>query len=113
VKQAKRARSNATARRTSRDGEQEATRLFRMRLGDEALLVLSRPAEPVRPEGLTVAQFEVALAIARGASNADIARERGTSVRTIANQVAAIFKCLGVGSRFQVAAAISRSRPRT
>jgi DNA-binding NarL/FixJ family response regulator len=86
-----------------------AVRVFELRYGGEDLLVLSAPLEGEPPRGLTPAELAVARAIARGATNAQIARERGTSVRTVANQVAAIFKRLGVGSRAQVAAALSRS----
>jgi DNA-binding NarL/FixJ family response regulator len=39
-----------------------------------------------------------------GKRNADIARERGTSVRTVANQVAAIFRKLKVRSRAELVA---------
>jgi len=42
-----------------------------------------------------------------GLSNAEIARRRQTSVRTIANQVAAILKKLEVASRFELVSAFS------
>jgi DNA-binding NarL/FixJ family response regulator len=79
-----------------------------MRHGQDELLVVSTPIGREPPAGLTPAQLGVARAIARGASNAEIARERGTSVKTVANQVASIFARLGVRSRLQVAAALSR-----
>ena len=41
--------------------------------------------------------------MARGLSNAAIAKERGASVRTIANQVAAIMKKLAATSRVEIA----------
>jgi DNA-binding NarL/FixJ family response regulator len=72
------------------------------------LLVFSAPVEGAAPPVLTPAQLAVARAIARGASNAEIARERGTSMRTVAKQVASIFVRLGVGSRRQVAIVMSR-----
>lgn len=53
---------------------------------------------------LTEAERDVALAVARGLSNAEIAKGRGASPRTIANQVAAIMKKLGVSSRVELAA---------
>jgi DNA-binding CsgD family transcriptional regulator len=38
----------------------------------------------------------------RGASNQDIARTRGVSVRTVANQLAAVYRKLGVRSRAEL-----------
>jgi DNA-binding CsgD family transcriptional regulator len=71
------------------------------------LIVLSVPLEPDSSAALTSAQLDVARAIAQGATNADIARARGTSVRTVANQVASILRGLGVDSRAQVAARLA------
>lgn len=53
---------------------------------------------------LTDAECRVAVAIARGRSNAQIAQELGVAVRTVANQVAAILRKLGASSRSEVAA---------
>lgn len=53
---------------------------------------------------LTEAERDVALAVARGLSNGQIAKARGASARTIANQLAAIMKKLGVSSRVELAA---------
>jgi DNA-binding CsgD family transcriptional regulator len=53
---------------------------------------------------LTPAEREVALAILDGLSNDEIARLRGSSPRTVANQVATIFRKLGVRSRAELAA---------
>jgi DNA-binding NarL/FixJ family response regulator len=86
-----------------------AVRTFRLRYADEDLLVVSAPVQVHRPETLSPAQLEVAQAVARGASNAAIARARGTSVRTVSNQVSAIFARLGVTSRQQLAAAMART----
>jgi DNA-binding NarL/FixJ family response regulator len=57
------------------------------------------------PDCLSVAEREVATAVLRGESNARIAKRRGTSVRTTANQVASVFRKLGVRSRSELAAA--------
>ena len=59
---------------------------------------------PKLRKGLTQAERDVALAVARGLSNAQIGKERQASPRTIANQVAAIMKKLGVSSRAELAA---------
>jgi DNA-binding NarL/FixJ family response regulator len=85
----------------------EGPREFRVDYGGEELLVISVPLREGPPDALTSAQLAVVRAIVRGASNVDIARERGTSVRTVANQVASILRKLGVGSRAQVAATLA------
>jgi len=53
---------------------------------------------------LTAAERDVALGMLRGESNAEIATRRGGSVRTVANQAAALRKKLGVASRGELAA---------
>jgi DNA-binding NarL/FixJ family response regulator len=53
---------------------------------------------------LTPAEREVAAAILEGKSNAAIARQRKSAVRTVANQVASLFRKLGVHSRGELAA---------
>jgi DNA-binding NarL/FixJ family response regulator len=62
---------------------------------------------PEMPGRLTLAELEVALAVVRGLSNAAIAKSRGASVRTVANQLAAIMKKLSVSSRAELAARFS------
>jgi DNA-binding CsgD family transcriptional regulator len=52
---------------------------------------------------LSPAEREVVALLLQGRDNASIARLRGTSVRTIANQVASIFSKLGVHSRSELA----------
>lgn len=73
-----------------------------LRSGDAEVVLLS--FTPTGRAQLTEAERDVALAVARGLSNAEIAKTRGASPRTIANQVAAILKKLGVSSRVALAA---------
>ena len=79
-------------------------------LGGDQYLVLSFPM-PVwsLPSGLSVAEREVALAVLRGETNETIARDRNTSIRTVANQIAAVFAKLGVNSRIELALAVGTS----
>jgi len=56
---------------------------------------------------LSAAEREVLTLVERGMSNADIAKERGTALRTVANQVASLLKKLNLGSRYEI---IARSR---
>ena len=75
-------------------------------LADESeVLVLSFPLPtPLLPRTLTDAERSVVLLVLEGKSNAQIAAERATSIRTTANQVASAFKKLGVRSRGELAA---------
>jgi len=59
------------------------------------------------PPTLTVAEREVALAVAAGVSNREIAIARGTSERTVANQLAAIYRKLSITSRSELVAVLS------
>jgi len=64
-------------------------------------------AERVRPQhilGLTRAEQDVLAAIVRGDSHQQVAAMRGTTKRTVANQVASIFGKLGVSSRRELVA---------
>ena len=55
------------------------------------------------PVGLTRAERDIAALLVDGYTNADIARERGSSVRTVANQTASIYEKLNVSSRNELA----------
>jgi DNA-binding CsgD family transcriptional regulator len=89
-----------------------------MRLGEESYMVLSFPlGAPILPENLSPAEREILAAVLEGATYAEIARVRGTSARTVSNQVAALFAKLGVRSRVELAAWLAaggvRGSPRT
>jgi DNA-binding NarL/FixJ family response regulator len=88
----------------------EDARVTSVRVGSERWIVLSVPLPQTRDVPLSEAELAVKEALLRGDSNAEIARARGTSVRTIANQVASIFKKLGVRSRAELAAQTSLTR---
>jgi DNA-binding NarL/FixJ family response regulator len=60
--------------------------------------------EPALPPALSTSERAVAALMLRGASNAEIAEARAKSARTVANQVASIFRKLGVRSRGELAA---------
>jgi DNA-binding CsgD family transcriptional regulator len=60
------------------------------------------PSEPA--EGLTLTERSVLLQVIRGENNREIAAKRGTSARTVANQVAVLFKKFGASSRAELAA---------
>ncbi len=52
------------------------------------------------------------LAVLAGKSNADIARARDTSTRTVANQLASIYGKLGISSRHELVALTSVTAPK-
>jgi DNA-binding NarL/FixJ family response regulator len=73
----------------------------------EQLAVFSFPLPPpTLPNLLSAAERDVALL--QGLSNSDIAAARGTSARTVANQIASLLKKLGVHPRSQAVAALAR-----
>ncbi len=76
-----------------------------MHVGDREVMILSYSTMAVFEalERLSRAEREVVEFLLSGASNAEIARQRGTSARTVANQAASIFRKLGVGSRMELA----------
>lgn len=77
-------------------------RVSELRVGEQRYLVVSRPLA-TRGHGLTEAEWQVARLAAGGASNQEIAAARGTSVRTVANQMARALEKLGVSGRRQLA----------
>jgi len=73
------------------------------------LLILSFPVRD-RAEfsaSLTSAESDVLMSLRSGLTNAQIANRRGVSVRTVANQLASLFRKLGVSSRLDAAIAAS------
>jgi len=68
--------------------------------GDYAVLSFALPAgyDPL----LTRAERDVALLVLAGKSHDEIAKIRGRATRTIANQVASVFRKLGVASRTEL-----------
>ncbi len=82
-------------------------------LGDglEDLAVAAADVEDnIADPKLTETERGIVAQVLRGETNAAIATARGTSPRTVANQIARIFKKLGVGSRAELAAYIAGTR---
>lgn len=78
------------------------------RVGNDRFALLSVPKLPALPAKLTPAEREVVALLFEGRSNAEIARARGVSVRTVANQVASVLRKLGVGSRSALISRLAR-----
>lgn len=70
--------------------------------GDDYVVFSWAPAAATVDPDLTEAEADVVARIVGGASNRAIAAARGTSTRTVANQVASLLRKLGVASRFEL-----------
>jgi DNA-binding NarL/FixJ family response regulator len=81
----------------------------RMLAPNLALIALERP-EPEMPEALTDAEQGVALELFCGATNQEIAAARDVSVKTVSNQLEAIYRKLGVASRAELTLLLRRTR---
>jgi DNA-binding CsgD family transcriptional regulator len=80
-----------------------------VRIGSEEVAVFSFPLrQPALPPSLSVAEQEIALGMLEGLSNSEIAMARRTSPRTVANQVASLFRKLGVRSRSEAVTVLGR-----
>jgi DNA-binding CsgD family transcriptional regulator len=73
------------------------------RLGGVDFVVLSAPIATASTISLTKAERAVLALAVDGLTNAQIAKRRKTSVRTVANQMAGILRKTGVGSRVELA----------
>jgi DNA-binding CsgD family transcriptional regulator len=70
--------------------------------GDDLVLFSWSTDPPSRAPRLSRAEEDVLDRVLRGATNAEIARARGVSARTVANQVAGLLRKLGAASRFDL-----------
>ena len=68
---------------------------------DLALLSLPNPAAEI-PALLTTAECDIALRVYAGATYQEIATARSVSVKTVSRQLEAIYKKLGVHSRYDL-----------
>jgi DNA-binding NarL/FixJ family response regulator len=96
-----------------RNGGSRGARLAFLRLTPkQRLAVFSVPLATADAVGsLTAAEREVVSALLAGLANREIAAQRRCSVRTVANQVASVFRKTGVRSRAELAALLMREGP--
>lgn len=77
-------------------------------IGGVRALVIDLPIEGFElPDTLTESEREVVRLLAQGLSNEDIAEARGRSARTIANQLASVYRKCGVYSRTELLAKLA------
>jgi DNA-binding NarL/FixJ family response regulator len=91
-------------------------KLTRFRIGDDEFVVICIDKPQSGTLGsLTAAEMSVVHAVLEGKSNGEIGLARGTSARTVANQLACIYRKLGIGSRSELALTCAgpRSKPTT
>lgn len=91
--------------------DEQAPRVEKITINGLEMYVLSVPLEPQLPDTLSSSEREVILLALRGASNAEIAEERGTALQTVANQMRSAFQKLGVNSRGELAARLYGAPP--
>ena len=86
-------------------------RAWRVSWGTEELAMISIPSalESRLEKMLTPAEKSIVLDVAAGKSNARIASLRGTSPRTVANQLASIYRKLNLTSRQELLAEMNLS----
>ena len=83
-------------------------RISQLELGGATFLVVSVPHDKVALARLTAAERDVFDGLALGLSDAQIAKRRRASVRTVSKQVSAILRKLGVSSRVELSAKLVR-----
>jgi DNA-binding CsgD family transcriptional regulator len=80
----------------------------KLSLGTVRALLIDLPVEELQlPASLTDSEREVVQLVAQGLSNEDIGKARGRSARTIANQLASVYRKLGVNSRTELLARLT------
>lgn len=92
------------------NGSSEHVDVFEPDLGTPSHVVISIATGPALADTLSPAEREVVQDVLAGLANSEIASKRERSARTIANQLASIFRKLGVGSRFELTARLVASR---
>ncbi len=90
-------------------GDGAETRATAFEFAEEQLVVISVPTglDSGLLDVLTTAERDVVAGVFKGFSNAAIAASRGTSPRTVANQLASVFSKLRIGSRAELAAVLA------
>jgi DNA-binding NarL/FixJ family response regulator len=92
------------------DQSDDDLRVSTILLGGVEVAVVSIPRpDPETFDTLTSAEVEVARGVLGGLTNSQIAERRGVSDRTVANQLASIYRKLGVNSRAEFVAALARA----
>jgi len=82
-------------------------RMSELRHGGEILFVLTETTtRPRAVSKLSAAELEVVEALLSGETRSEIATRRGVAMRTILNQIASVYRKLGVRSASELARAL-------
>jgi DNA-binding NarL/FixJ family response regulator len=92
------------------EGGQDGVEVAVLQIDDVEIVVLGLRAEVTVPE-LSQAEQGVVQLVLDGCSNQEVARRRGASVKTVANQLQMIYRKLGIGSRFELATRLGGGGP--
>lgn len=79
--------------------DSDGIRVSETEFGDEKLIVVSVPVSEDIPDILTPTERNICKLVTEGLTNQEIADHRGTSVRTVANQIGSIFRKVKVNNR--------------
>jgi DNA-binding NarL/FixJ family response regulator len=85
-------------------------RIARSTFGEDTIAVAAAVPDGPVIDGLSDAERATVTAAVRGLSNEEISAKRGVTTRTVANQLAAAYRKLGVHSRAELAARMSGSK---
>ena len=69
----------------------------------EEICVVDIDVRQLLPDSLTEAERDVALHVLMGCTDEEIAERRGTTTKTVSNQVSSVLERANVGSRFEFA----------
>ena len=78
-------------------------------VGDVELVVFELPAETEAPAQFSESERCILRQLRAGRSSAEIAQARGTSARTVANQLASMYRKVNVSSRQELLAALAET----
>jgi DNA-binding CsgD family transcriptional regulator len=88
-----------------------AVNISPLQVAGEQLLVVGYPLKrPASFAVLTAAELEVTEGVIQGLTPRQLSRQRGVSERTVSNQLANIYKKLGVSSKHELLALVGGSR---
>jgi DNA-binding CsgD family transcriptional regulator len=88
------------------DGVEHAVSVTRLAADLLRVVLPSKTHAVARVAELTASERAVVVLALSGCSNASIANQRGSTARTVANQLASVYRKLGISGRRELAAAV-------
>lgn len=103
--------ADAVVRRPLMSSSDGTVHVLEPELAGTSYIAISLASERRLADPLSPVEREIVNDVLAGLSNLEIATKRERSARTIANQLASIFRKLGVGSRFELTAQLTGAPP--